>query len=66
MAANNVETIFTWYFRLNGYYTTPNFTVHKDFKKRPGGGEADLMAVRFPHSKEEPRNYPFFATRRLY
>jgi len=60
MAANNVETLFTWYFRLNGYFTTPNFTVHKDFRKRPGGGEADLLAVRFPYSKEEPRNYPFF------
>jgi hypothetical protein len=23
MAANNVETIFTWYFCLNGYFTTP-------------------------------------------
>ena len=65
MAANNVETIFTWYFRLNGYFTTPNFTVHKDYKKRPGGGEADLLAVRFPYSIEEPRNYPFFRDEQL-
>lgn len=65
MAANKVETIFTWYFRFNGYFTTPNFTVHKDFKKQPGGGEADLLAVRFPHSNEEPRNYPFFRDDKL-
>ena len=60
MAANNVETIFNWYFRLNGFFTTPNFTVHKDYKKKPGGGEADLLGVRFSYSKEEPRNYPFY------
>lgn len=59
MSANNVENIFTWYFRFNGYFTTPNFTVHKDYKKKPGGGEADLLAVRFPYSKEEPKKYPF-------
>ena len=59
MAANKVEIIFNWYFRFNGYFTTPNFTVHKDFRNRPGGGEADLLAVRFPHSIEKPRNYQF-------
>jgi hypothetical protein len=65
MAANNVELIFTWYFRFNGYFTVPNFTVHKNYKKRPGGGEADLLGVRFPLSHEEPRNYPFFQDENL-
>lgn len=59
MAANNIETLFSWYFRFNGYFTILNFSLHKDFKKKPGGGENDLIGVRFPYSKEEPRNHPF-------
>ena len=59
MPTNRVETIFNWYFRFNGYFTTPNFTVHPDYRKRPGGGEADILAIRFPFSREEPRGYSF-------
>jgi len=59
MAANKVESIFYWYFRFNGFFIIDNFTIHKDFKKKPGGGESDILAVRFPFSYEEPRNFPF-------
>jgi hypothetical protein len=60
MAANNIELIFTWYFRFNGYFTVPNFTVHKDYKKKAGGGEADLLGVRFPLSMKSQEIIHFF------
>ena len=59
MAANRYEVLATWYLRLNGYFTTTNFTVHPDFRKRPGGTDADVLAVRFPHSEEFQRRFVF-------
>lgn len=52
MAANRYELLATWYLRFNGYFTTPDFIVHKDYRRRPGGTDADVLAVRFPHSTE--------------
>ncbi|HUU63169.1 MAG TPA: hypothetical protein VMX96_04525 [Dehalococcoidia bacterium] len=49
--ANKFEQLAVWYLRLNGYLTTPNFVLHPDIR----GSErtdADILAVRFPHSKE--------------
>lgn len=40
------EQAATWYLRLNGYLTVPNFILH------PQRTEADVLAVRFPYSKE--------------
>ena len=58
MSANRVEKLVYWYLRFNGYLTIENFTVHPDFKKEPEA-EADILAVRFPQSKEEPEGYRF-------
>jgi len=59
MAANRFETLATWYLRFNGYFTTPDFTVHPDFRKQLGGTDADVLAVRFPHSEEYQRRFDF-------
>lgn len=58
MAANRVESLVYWYLRFNGYLTVTNFTVHPDHKKDPET-EADILAVRFRYSKEEPKGYVF-------
>ncbi len=58
MSANRVENLVYWYLRFNGYLTVENFTVHPDFKKSPEA-EADILAVRFPYSVEDPRNFHF-------
>jgi hypothetical protein len=59
MAANRFELLATWYLRFNGYFTTTNFTVHPNFRKQPGGTDADVLAVRFPHSEEFQRRFVF-------
>lgn len=59
MPANRFETLATWYLRLNGYFTTPDFTVHPEFRRKPGGTDADVLAVRFPHSEEYQRRFDF-------
>ena len=48
---NKFEQLAVWYFRLNGYFTVPNFILHPN---TPGGQrtDADVLAVRFPHSTE--------------
>ena len=43
------EELATLYFRLNGYFTLPNFVLHGRGSQRT---EADVLAVRFPFSKE--------------
>lgn len=58
MSANQVEKLVYWYLRFNGYLTVENFTVHPDHKKEPEA-EADILAVRFHNSKEEPEGYCF-------
>ena len=58
MAANRVERLVYWYLRFNGYLTVTNFTVHPDHRKEPET-EADILAVRFRYSKEEPEGYVF-------
>jgi hypothetical protein len=57
--ANRFEVLATWYLRFNGYFTTANFSVHPDFRNRPGGTDADIIAVRFPHSREYQRLFDF-------
>jgi len=46
-----LEQIALWYLRLNGYFVTPNFIAHGDGGPRT---DVDLLAVRFPHSREYP------------
>ncbi len=47
------ELLVRWYLRFNGYLGVENFVVHEPV---PGGiqqgGETDVLAVRFPHSRE--------------
>src|SRR5690348_6888261 len=65
MAANRYELLASWYLRFNGYFTTPNFIVHKDYRKRPGGTDADILAVRFPCSTEFQLRFKFECDPRL-
>lgn len=55
------EEVAEWYFRLNGFMAIPGFVVHLDYatpyiterqQERIAWTEADLMAVRLPHSCE--------------
>jgi len=59
MPMNRCELLSNWYLRFNGYFTTPNFTVHPDYRKQPGGTDADILAVRFPYSEEYQEQFNF-------
>jgi hypothetical protein len=59
MAADRTESLASWYLRFNGYFVIPGFTVHPDYKKRPGGTDADVLAVRFKHSREYQVRFNF-------
>jgi hypothetical protein len=51
------EEFIRWYLRFNGFLTVENFIVHEPNRDRPqvpAGTESDILAVRFPHSKESP------------
>ena len=48
------ETFVRWYLRFNGYLGVENFVVHEPRAGRVGqGAESDILAVRFPHSRED-------------
>lgn len=50
------EIFVRWYLRLNGYLSVENFVIHEPLQGAvPQGGEIDVLAVRFPFSREEPR-----------
>lgn len=57
--ADPYETLARWYLRFNGYLGVENFIVHES---RPGRvtqhTEFDVVAVRFPYSKEVA-DFPF-------
>jgi len=59
VAANRLELLATWYLRFNGFFTTPDFTIHPNFRKQSGGTDADILAVRFAHSEEYQRRFNF-------
>jgi hypothetical protein len=46
-----LEQLALWYLRLNGYFVTPNFIAHGEGGPRT---DVDVLAVRFPHSREYP------------
>jgi hypothetical protein len=50
---DRAEEVASWYFRLNGFLSIPGFVVHPDQPHPHPRTEADLMAVRFPHSVEK-------------
>lgn len=55
MEVDPYELLVRWYLRFNGYLGVENFVVHQTVR---GGnvqvGETDILAVRFPHSHEDP------------
>jgi hypothetical protein len=68
MADNKHEHLASWFFRLNGCLTIPNFVVH------PEAGcnqrtDADLLAVRFPHHLEKLwkplKDHDFFTAEKM-
>ncbi|MCI0627790.1 MAG: hypothetical protein L0387_40095 [Acidobacteria bacterium] len=49
------ETFVRWYLRFNGYLSVENYVLHKPTTSGVSqGGEFDILAVRFPHSREVP------------
>lgn len=51
------EQFIRWYLRFNGFLTVESFVVHEPDRQRPrvpAGTESDILAVRFPYSKERP------------
>lgn len=58
---DRAEDVASWFFRLNGFMSIPSFIVHLDSSQArysaegepiPARTEADLIAVRFPYSRE--------------
>jgi len=49
------EELAHLYFRLNGFFTVPNYILHGSRSQK---GEIDLLAVRFPHKQEEVGGCP--------
>jgi hypothetical protein len=48
------ETFVRWYLRFNGYLAVENFVVHEpSVRGIRQGTESDVLAVRFPHSRED-------------
>ena len=45
------EDLAYWYFRLNGFFTIPNFILHPS-RRGPQRTDADIVGVRFPHRSE--------------
>lgn len=51
--AQPTETLVRWYLRFNGYLGVENLVVHERGSGAvPQGAEFDVVAVRFPHSRE--------------
>jgi len=50
------EIFVRWYLRMHGYLSVENFVIYEPRQATvPQGGEIDLLAVRFPFSRETPR-----------
>ena len=45
------EKLAYWYFRINGFFSIPNFVIHSD-EGSDQRTEIDLFGIRFPHRKE--------------
>jgi hypothetical protein len=46
------EEVASFYLKLNGFFILPNFAVHRDYVNEYIHTDADILAVRFPHSIE--------------
>lgn len=47
------EEFASWYLRLNGFLTIPNFVLHPN-RPGPQRTDADIIGIRFPFRKEFP------------
>jgi len=55
MDVDPYELLVRWYLRFNGYLGVENFVVHETVQGgNVQGGETDILAVRFPYSREDP------------
>lgn len=55
MEVDPYELLVRWYLRFNGYLGVENFVVHRTIESRNEQvGEYDILAVRFPNSRENP------------
>ncbi len=51
--ADKAEIVVRWYLRFNRYFGIENLVLHEPrHGVVPQGGEVDVLAVRFPYSKE--------------
>ncbi len=49
--ALNSESLTYWYFRLNGFFTIPNFVVHPD-RGNLQRTDVDVLGIRLPNRRE--------------
>ncbi len=49
--ALNSESLTYWYFRLNGFFTIPNFIVHSD-RGTLQRTDVDVFGIRLPNRRE--------------
>jgi len=55
MEVDPYELLVRWYLRFNGYLGVENFVVHQTVEDgNVQVGEDDILAVRFPNSREDP------------
>ena len=54
MVPDIYERLVRWYLRFNGYLAVENFFVNAADGGPTQVGEADILAVRHPHSREAP------------
>lgn len=52
---NYAESLTYWYLRLNGFFPITNFVLHQPYGKGQST-DCDVLAVRFPHSRESISN----------
>ena len=53
LKGQRAEEVASFYLKLNGFFILPNFAIHRDYVNEYIHTEADILAVRFPHSIEE-------------
>ncbi len=55
---NYGETLANWYLRLNGFFTIPNYVLHRKKDVLDNSADCDIIAIRPPHVYEEIGGQP--------
>jgi len=55
---NYGETLASWYLRLNGFFTIPNYVLHQKKDVLAYSADCDIIAIRPPHIYEEIGGQP--------